>query len=208
MIRKFVLSLVVFSAGTAVLLQFGFQKSPAVLKLPIGEWAGEGVYAYEAMPKEAGTGETPVSTTNHYPTRLTIRNEKVKGHDVVVFEILSQHKHVGVLQDDVRARFAYEEAKRLSDAALVYRLVANEMNAAEGSPINYNDTAKVSASLMREGDDLVFTTKYGDTFAESYRFKGAATGTAGEVQKMGLIAAAEKDDYVGFIHWIETLRRK
>lgn len=198
--------------GTAVVLQLGFQKAPAPsgVKLPVGEWSGEGQYAYETWPKEAAAdAEPPISTTSRYPTRLSIRADKLDGHDVLIFDIVSRHKEVGVLKEDVHAVLAFEEAKRLSDSALLYRLVDIELNSNEGQPLHYQiEVPPASASLLREGDDLLFLTQHGENYNETYRFIGGAKGAAIEVQKFGLVSPGSEEKEAGFIHWVETLKKK
>ncbi len=206
-------------SGTAVLLQLGFQKAaaPSGVKLPVGEWSGEGQYAYETWPKQpAADAPAAISTTSRYPTRLSIRAEKLEGRDVLMFDILSKHKEVGVLKDDVHAVLAFEEVKRLSDTVLLYRLVAHEMNPSEGEALHYENSApQASGSLFREGGDLVFSVQYDENNSETYLFSGAASGRIGDVRKIGLIAAERGDEeersrenVSGFIHWVETLKKK
>lgn len=198
--------------GTTVLLQLGFQQAaaPSGMKLPVGEWSGEGQYAYEVWPKEAGAGaEPPISAASRYPTRLSIRADKLDGHDVLIFDIVSRHKDVGVLKDDVHAVVAFEEAKRLSESTLLYRLVDIELNSNEGQPLHYQiEVPPASASLIHAGDDLLFLTQHGENFNETYRFIGGAKGTVTEVQKFGFASPGSDENEAGFIHWVETLKRK
>ena len=201
-----------YVAGTAVLLQLGFQKAaaPSGVKLPVGEWSGEGQYAYETWPmKPAADAEPPISTTSRYPTRLSIRAEKLDGHDVMMFDILSKHKEVGVLKDDVHALLAFEEVKRLSDTVLLYRLVAHEMNPSEGHTLHYENSApRAAASLIREGDDLVFMVQYDENYNETFRFVGGGKDAVSAVLKSGLATPSGDENEAGFIHWVETLKKK
>ncbi|GMU36679.1 MAG: hypothetical protein HS102_06685 [Planctomycetia bacterium] len=217
---------VALAATVAVASFAARQAARAELKLPVGEWAGEGIYVYETWIKTPGKdttapgegatapgkdapapGEdapTPVSTTNRYPAQVTIKPSTLDGRPVVEIQIISRHKDVGVLSDDVRIHFAVEEAKKLSDAALLYRTVAWNTNLAPDEKLT-RDPALVAltASLIRDGEDLVFQIQYGPGYADTFRFRGPM------LEKTGTIAATSEDDpEQGFIHWVETLRRR
>lgn len=210
----------VLAATVAVAAFAAHQAARAELKLPVGEWSGEGVYVYETWIKTPGEnatapgkdamappGEdapTPVSTTNRYPAQVTIKPSTLDGRPVVEIQIVSRHKDVGVLSDDVRVHFAVEEAKKLSDAALLYRTVAWNTNFAPDEKLT-RDPALVAltASLIRDGEDLVFQIQYGPGYTDTFRFRGPM------LEKTGTIAATSEDDpEQGFIHWVETLRRR
>lgn len=203
---------VVLAATVAVAAFAARQATRAELKLPVGEWAGEGTYVYETWlktpdknaPAPGEDAPTPVSTTNRYPAQVTIKPSTLDGRPVVEIQIISRHKDIGVLSDDVRIHFAVEEAKKLSDAALLYRTVAWSTNLAPDEKLT-RDPALVAltASLIRDGEDLVFQIQYSPGYTDTFRFRGPM------LEKTGTIAATSEDDpEQGFIHWVETLRRR
>ncbi|MCG3129895.1 MAG: hypothetical protein FLDDKLPJ_00633 [Phycisphaerae bacterium] len=203
---------VALGATVAVAALTARQAARAGLKLPVGEWVGDGTYVYETWVKTPGKdapapdkdAPAPVTTTNRYPAQVTIKPSTLDGRPVVEFQIVSRHKDVGVLSDDVRIRFAVEEAKTLSDAAVLYRTVAWSTNPAADEKLTRDPApAAPTASLIRDGEDLVFQIHYEPGYTDTFRFRGPT------LEKTGTITATSEDDpEQGFIHWVETLRRR
>lgn len=173
-------------------------------RLPMGEWRGEGLYVYETRPA-GGDGSKLISTSNRYPTSLSIQRGKLGDRDAIYVEVISRHQDIGILKDNVHLRMALEEAKRLSDDAVLYRVLAMTFNPDEELKPPAQDQPLV-ASCLRDGSAVVFQVVYPQAtgMSECYRFQG------GRVHKSGTIYAPEghDGDEIGLIQWTESLGRK
>lgn len=192
------------AAAFAMVILSGCASQPA--RLPMGKWRGGGVYAYAT---ETG-GDHPdpsksISTSDRYPTTLTIRRGKLGDRDVIQLEVISKHEDgPGVLKSDVHMRMALEESKRINDDCVIYRVLASSFNEDEElKPLS--DQPMPSASCLRSGPDLVFQVNYPESegMSESYRFHGD------RLDKFGTIyAPKDESDEIGLIHWTEVLHRR
>lgn len=177
------------------------------VRLPMGKWRGEGVYAFATQPggPNADTSKS-ISASDHYPTTLTISRGKLGDRDVIQFEVVSKHENgPGVLKEDVHMRMALEESTRIGDDCVIYRVLASTFNSDEElKPLS--DQPAPSASCLRIGPDVVFQVNDPDAegMSESYRFHGD------RLDKFGTFYAPkeEGEDEVGLIHWTETLHRR
>jgi hypothetical protein len=172
--------------------------------LPTGFWRGSGAFVYEAWPNRqssdsASGAATPSSLHGDYPTTLSIRPGELDDHAVVMLEIESLRGTLPDLGDKTYLKAALVEAKRLSEAVVLYRLVALAVNPKPGEAFTFDEKAPPCAATCRTADGItVLQINYMDNFVDIFRFKGPM------VEKSGSFAA--KSD--GFIHWSEHLQRQ
>ncbi|HUU85192.1 MAG TPA: hypothetical protein VM243_16960 [Phycisphaerae bacterium] len=171
-------------------------------ELPFGEWSGRGTLAYEAWPKPGDGEQEPKALSIHrsYPTTLSIRPGKIGDREIIEVEILSERGRLGEDEEDTRShlRLALVQAKRVSDATVLYRVVDFKYNPGPDAELRFNDDAPpVGATCTDVGDARVFQIPYMEGFFDTIRFR------ANRAEKWGVFF--DKDS--GLIHWAETLTR-
>jgi hypothetical protein len=171
--------------------------------LPFGEWSGQGTVVYEAWQKpDDGDQESQTHSVHRtYPTTLAIRPGRLDGHDVIEMEILSERGQLA--EDDKEAKshlkLALVEAKRVSDSAVLYRVVDFKYNPGPDEAPRFNDEAPPIGATCTEASDVrVFQIPYMERFFDTIRFRGD------RVEKWGVYF--DKD--AGLIQWAEKLTRK
>ena len=167
-------------------------------EIPFGEWSGQGTFVYERWQSAdpAAKDEQARSIHRCYPTSLSIRPGTLDGREVVELVILSDRGPLPELDDRTHIKAALLKAKRVSDRAVLYRVVGFLINPKEGETLRFLDDAPpVSASSTTTKGATVLQIHYADDFVDAISFRG------GHVEKSGAYFAP--DD--GLIHWSETL---
>ncbi|HEY3242336.1 MAG TPA: hypothetical protein VGM03_03210 [Phycisphaerae bacterium] len=186
--------------GAALLLAIVTGCASAVRpgELPLGQWSGSGRVAYEVWKDSDDAKADSISRT--YATRMSIQLAQIDGHAVTLIEIFSERGTLPVKDwgDQTHLKIALVPAKRVSDAMVLYRVVALDFNPKPTDHLHVDEKAQpVSASCTMLEGDSVLLIHYGDGAVDSLRFAGNM------VEKAGLIAS---DD--GEVHWAERLHQR
>ena len=171
-------------------------------EIPLGQWSGNGTFVYEHWKSGEGEPklEDQVSLTRDYPTTLTIKKDTLDGRDIIKIEILSKRGDLPGLHidDESHLILALVEAKRVSDATVLYRMVASQFNPSAGEKLTLDDSAPpISASCTTKRNVTVLQLQYAEDFLDTFRFRGR------HVEKTGFWFNPDE----GFVHWFECLSR-
>ena len=170
-------------------------------EIPLGRWAGHGVFAYEDWEPadEEAKPLTPRSVSRSYPTCLTIQPVDLSGHPVIVLEIRSDRGRLPQLEGEAtHLSVAVLKVKRVSDAMVLYRVVGFVLDPGPGKPLRFDDGAPpFGASCTVEKGATVLQIEYGDNFVDTFRFAG------NQLEKSGSYFNRK----AGLIHWVEHLTR-
>ncbi|UCG16635.1 MAG: hypothetical protein JSV19_01090 [Phycisphaerales bacterium] len=167
-------------------------------EIPFGEWSGQGTFVYERWQSADTAAEDEPARSIHrcYPTSLSIRPGQLDGREVVELEIRSDRGPLPELDDRTHIKAALLKAKRVSDRAVLYRVVGFLINPKQGETLRFLDDAPpVSASCTTTDGATVLQIHYADDFVDAISFRG------GHVEKSGTYFTTDE----GLIHWSETL---
>ena len=169
--------------------------------IPLGEWAGEGIFVCEIWGDSSAGGEPvatqPVSNHRRYPTRFSLRERDRDGRPTIEMEVRSENG--GLTTDEAGAEthfvVALMEPKRVGDSASVYRL-AGPSEWPEREPKPRSDVPYAATCMTHEGITYL-QIHYLDRFVDTLRFSGNT------VEKSGMILTPKE----GLVHWVERLER-
>ncbi|MCH8806207.1 MAG: hypothetical protein IH986_08980 [Planctomycetes bacterium] len=165
-------------------------------RLPLGQWEGEGSFVYEQWK---GDDEGPKSIQRSYPTTLSLRKARLDGHDVIEMEIRSRHGGLPDMGEETYLLIALTEAKRVSEATVLYRVVAQRIEDSPSEALSFDDDAQPFQATCTTRDGVtVLQIPYTDNFVDTLRFEGD------HVEKTGVFFHLDE----GLIHWVERLRKK
>ena len=189
-------------------------------EIPLGEWTGRGVFIYQHWEDEDESLIDDVFRTDddivdlleddsvagrrggvvhrRYTTRLSVWDEEWDDRDVIVMEIRSRRGRLAELGDETHLMLAFEEARRLTRATVLYRMISMTFNPEPDSePLLKDDAAPVTASCTTTGDVTVLQIHYMDNFIDTLRFEGR------RVEKTGMYHTRD-----GMVHWNEELKKR
>ena len=172
-------------------------------EIPLGQWSGNGTFTYEHWTSGEGEAdpEDQVSLTRDYPTTLTTENSTLDGRDIIKMEIISKRGELPGLHidDESHLVIALVEAKRVSDATVLYRMVASQFNPGPDDKLKLEDDAPpISASCTTKGNVTVLQLQYAEDFVDTFRFRGR------RLEKTGFWFDPDE----GFVHWFERLETR
>ena len=153
---------------------------------------------YEMLPEDAGTSAKGRTVHRRYKTSLSVWSEEWDQRDVIVIEIRSRRGKLAELGDESHLLLAFEEARRLSRATVLYRMIAFSFNPDPGAELNVDENASpVTASCTTSDDVTVLQIHYMDNFTDTLRFEGK------RVEKVGMYHTR-----TGLVHWHEELKQR
>jgi hypothetical protein len=175
-------------------------------EIPTGCWSGEGSFVYETWPgtpttKPFDAAATPQSLCREYKTTLYIGPGRIEGREAVMLDIRSARGSLPGTKDmgeETHIKAALVEAKRLSDSAVLYRIIALRYNPRPNEELKIDETASpAAASCLTVGGRTVLQIQYMKDFVDVFRFEGSG------VEKTG----SYFDPEGGMINWVESLSR-
>lgn len=189
-------------------------------EIPLGEWSGRGVFIYQHWDDDEGPAADDLFQTSddvvdlleddgaagakgrivhrRYKTSLEVWTEEWEDRDVTVMEIRSRRGKLAELGEESHLLLAFEEARRLSRATVLYRMVAFSFNPDRDAELNVDESASpVTASCTTNGDVTVLQIHYMDNFTDTLRFEGR------RVEKVGMYHTRD-----GMVHWNEELKQR
>lgn len=163
-------------------------------EIPLGIWSGEGVFVYEHWKAEAGE---EASIHREYQTVLIINPMELDGRKVIGMLIHSERGPLPELEGESTQIFAaLAEAERVSDATVLYRLVAFEVGPEPDEKVSFDDDAPpVAASCTTQDGVTILQIPYMGNFVDTFRFEGD------RLEKTGVYFSLKE----GLIHWVEHL---
>ncbi|HUN82228.1 MAG TPA: hypothetical protein VMV81_12050 [Phycisphaerae bacterium] len=182
--------------------------------IPTGHWAGDGFYVAEGWNKPGQpppkNPDEPRSGHGCYPTTLSICPVQIDGHNLIDIRVYSRHANDPVFKKDtfekdegVRLKALLEEAKRIDDCTVLYRLVDFDVGpeCREGTPGKYKPAPGIAATCTTHGGECTLILNYNNEFVDTFTFEGR------EVEKSGSFFSDEKGEAAIF-HWVERLRKR
>jgi len=194
------------AAGLVVFLAAGCVAPGPRGELPVGCWSGAGSFVYETWPGAATTqpvdaSAAPQSLCREYKTVLCIRPARLEDRDVVELDIRSARGPLPGAKDmdnETHIKAALVKAKRVSDSAVLYHVIALQYNPGPNEELKVDEKAPpFAASCLTVDGRTVFQIQYMKNFVDMFRFEGP------RVEKTGVYF----DPDGGLIHWVEMLRR-
>lgn len=189
-------------------------------EIPLGEWTGRGAFIYQHWDSEdesliddafetdddiidlleddSAAGRRGRVLHRRYATRLSVWDEEWDDRDVIVMEIRSRRGRLAELGDETHLMLVFEEARRLTRATVLYRMISMTFNPEPDSePVLKDDATPVTASCTTAGDVTILQIHYMDNFIDTLRFEGR------RVEKTGMYHTRD-----GMVHWNEELKKR
>lgn len=189
-------------------------------EIPLGEWSGRGTFIYQhwedddgpaaddlfqttddvvdLLEDDAAAGAKGRTVHRRYKTSLSVWSEEWDERDVIVMEIRSRRGKLAELGEESHLLLAFEEARRLSRATVLYRMIAFSFNPDPSAELDVDENAApVTASCTTNDDVTVFQIHYMDNFTDTLRFEGK------RVEKVGMYHTR-----AGLVHWYEELKER
>jgi hypothetical protein len=190
-------------------------------QIPLGNWMGTGRYvdcqSFLEEGKSIGVPTRP--RTGAYETSLTIRDEKVHGHDALLFEIRSRRGRVADLQDEQTHIFLLlVESQTHPDGVRVYTVADWNYGRDEPPHVPPESLAHrlqiASAVATRVGRMLVLQLYYTfpdkhhhGTFLDTFVFQGRRVKKMGRLIELRQPENENDPDQFTTLYWVEQLRK-